>query len=61
MVYILHDTPTNEFLFLAIYSQIAPKIMRWHQVFRTKTPKKWMKKPKQYQKISKIDEIAKFR
>jgi hypothetical protein len=27
--------------FWAIYSQIPPKIMRWHQFFRTKTPKKW--------------------
>jgi hypothetical protein len=45
-----------------IYSQIALKIMRWHQVFRTKQkhPKKWMKKPNQYQKKSKLDEIAKF-
>jgi hypothetical protein len=38
--------------FLAIYSQIAPKIMRWHQAFRTKTSKKWMKKPNQYQIFS---------
>jgi hypothetical protein len=26
-------------VFLAIYSQIAPKIMRWYQVFKTKTQK----------------------
>jgi hypothetical protein len=33
----------------AIYSQIGTKI-----------PKKWMKKPNQHQKISKMDEIAIF-
>jgi hypothetical protein len=34
--------------------------MRWHQVFRTKTPKKWMIKPNQHQKNSKMNKIAKF-
>jgi hypothetical protein len=38
---------------MVIYSQIAPKILRWHYVFRTKIHKKWMKKPNQYQKFPK--------
>jgi hypothetical protein len=43
--------------FLAIYNQIAPKLMRQHHVIRTKTQKKWMKKPNQHQNM---DEIVKF-
>jgi hypothetical protein len=32
--------------FWAIYSQIAPKMMRWHQLLRTKTHKKIDEKAK---------------
>jgi hypothetical protein len=45
-------TYSGEF-FLAIYNQIAPKIIRWHHVFRIKIHKEWMKKPKQHQKFPK--------
>jgi hypothetical protein len=34
--------------------------MRWHHVLRTKTLKKWIKKPNQHQIFPKVDEIANF-
>jgi hypothetical protein len=45
---------------LAIYSKIAPKIMRWYYVFGTNTYKKWMKKPNQSKNFQNVDEIAKI-
>jgi hypothetical protein len=43
-----------------IYSQIAPKIMRWHHVFRTKTHRKWMRSQINTKIFQNMDEMAKF-
>jgi hypothetical protein len=52
-----------QFIFLVIYSQVAPKIMKWHQHLRTKTCKKMDEKAKptpkfstKWMKLSSLDE-----